>query len=33
MTNQADRTAAPQGPTFAYLRVSTDAQDVANQLQ
>ena len=31
MTNQADRTAAPQGPTFAYLRVSTDAQDVANQ--
>lgn len=31
MTNQADRTAALQAPTFAYLRVSTDAQDVANQ--
>lgn len=31
MTNQADYAGARPVPTFAYLRVSTDAQDVANQ--
>lgn len=31
MPNQAERTSVPPAPTFAYLRVSTDSQDVANQ--